>query len=337
MKTTFYLFLLFLISSMQLFAQKGAKIGYINMEYILEKNAEYAEANKQLENNIQAWKKEIDKKKSEIEKLKKSLASERPLLTKELIDDSEEEIKFQENELFDYQENIFGSTGLLTTQKSNLVKPIQDQVFNVIQDIAIAKKYDFIFDKSADVIMLFAAKRFDISEQVVRAIARANKKEKLSKKQQKELDAKDSAEAMAEENPQMSEKQLKIDALKKKRDDLQAERKKMLEEKKLERENKKQKIKGEKETDSDATTVKESETKPEDVNNKETLETDDAEPVANKLSKTEEFKKKRDQLLEERKQLLEKKKQELEARRKKIIEEKEAKKNKTKDTITVGN
>jgi Skp family chaperone for outer membrane proteins len=69
----------------------------------------------------------------------------------------------------------------LILQKSILVKPIQDQVFTAVQDIAEAKKYDFIFDKSSDLTMLFA-KKFDISDQVLRVLNRAEKREQLTKK-----------------------------------------------------------------------------------------------------------------------------------------------------------
>jgi Skp family chaperone for outer membrane proteins len=90
--------------------------------------------------------------------LKESLKTEKVLLTKELIEEREEEITFQEKELLDYQQKRFGPNGDLIIQKAVLVKPIQDQVFTAVQDIAEAKKYDFIFDKSSDLTMLFAAK-----------------------------------------------------------------------------------------------------------------------------------------------------------------------------------
>jgi Skp family chaperone for outer membrane proteins len=155
-----YILLIFacILSMLTAYSQgKGVKIGYIDMEYILEKVPDYAEAKNQLEQKAQKWKQDIEAKKIEIAKLKDALKTERALLTKELIDEREEEIKFQENELLDFQQKKFGPNGDLITQKAVLVKPIQDQVFTAVQDIAEAKKYDFVFDKASDLTMLFAA------------------------------------------------------------------------------------------------------------------------------------------------------------------------------------
>ncbi|MEY2702063.1 MAG: hypothetical protein RLY43_696, partial [Bacteroidota bacterium] len=92
-------------------AQKGAKIGYIDMDYILEKVPEYAEAKNQLEQKATTWKQEIEAKKNTVSKLKETLAAEKVLLTKELIKEKEEEIKTLETELFDYQQKRFGPQG----------------------------------------------------------------------------------------------------------------------------------------------------------------------------------------------------------------------------------
>ena len=138
--------------------QRGVRIGYIDMEYILESVPEYQEASTQLEGKVQRWKKDLEKMAKEIDQMKLNLANERVLLTKELVEEREEEIKIMEDEMLDYQQNRFGPNGDLDIQRRQLVQPIQDQVFNIVQEIAEGKKYDFIFDKSADVVMLFADK-----------------------------------------------------------------------------------------------------------------------------------------------------------------------------------
>lgn len=210
MKKTVLLFLFF-ISTLSFSQSRGIRIGFIDMEYILEKVPNYAEAKNQLEIKAQKWKQEIEAKKIEITKLKDNLKIERPLLTKELIEEREEEINYLETELLEYQQNRFGPKGDLIVQKSVLVKPIQDQVFTIIQDIAEQKKYDFIFDKSSDMTMLFAAQRFDISDQVVRQLLRAEKREQLTAKQLKEQEAKDALEDMQDENPELAERQRVLD------------------------------------------------------------------------------------------------------------------------------
>ena len=185
--------LAFLSISFAADAQRGARIGYIDMEYILESVPEYQEAATQLDGKVQRWKADIEKKNKEIDQMKLNLANERILLTAELIEEREEEIKIKEDEMIKYQQDRFGPNGDLDIQRRQLVQPIQDQVFNIVQEIADGKKYDFIFDKSADVVMLFAAERNDISELVLRLINRSNKrKEVTSRKEKKEVEARES-------------------------------------------------------------------------------------------------------------------------------------------------
>lgn len=203
---------------------RNIKIGYIDMEYILQNVPDYAQAKNELDQKALRWQQEIEAKRGEIDRLKQALATERVLLTKELIEEREEEIAFQEKELVDYQQKRFGPTGDLITQKSVLVKPIQDQVFNAAQDIAETRKYDFIFDKSSDMTMLFAAKRFDISDLVIRALTRASRREQMSKKQLKEEMAKEAKEDMIDENPGLAERQRALEERRKARETLAAER-----------------------------------------------------------------------------------------------------------------
>ncbi len=238
MKNKILILLITIINVSTTFGQsRGIKIGYIDMNYILDKVPAYAEANNQLEQKAQKWKEYIELKKNEINKLKENLTTEKPLLTKELLEEREEEIKNLETDLLDYQQARFGAQGDLMIQKTTLVKPIQDQVFNIIQELAEAKKYDFIFDKSSDMTMLFAAQRYDISKQVLDRLLRAEKREKqLTKKQQKAEEAKEKAEEAEIDNPALAERNKKIQE---KREAREAEklkkaedRKKMLEDRK---------------------------------------------------------------------------------------------------------
>jgi Skp family chaperone for outer membrane proteins len=232
---------------------RGVKIGYIDMEYILQNVPDYAEANNQLEQKAQKWKQEIETKKNDIQKLKDALATERVLLTKELIDEREDEIRFQESELSDYQQKRFGPAGDLMTQKAVLVKPIQDQVFTAAQDIADAKKYDFIFDKSSDLTILFAAKRFDISDQVVRALTRASKRQQMSNKELKLEQQKEAKEDMQDENPTLAERQKKLDEKKAEREKLIADRKAAADARKKEAEDRRKQLLAEKEAKKNGT------------------------------------------------------------------------------------
>jgi Skp family chaperone for outer membrane proteins len=227
MKKSFFWLLLSVATISSNAQTKGVKLGYIDMDYILENVPDYKEASVQLEQKAQKWKQDIEVKKNEITKLKDILKTERVLLTKELIDEREAEIKFIENDLLDYQQKRFGTNGDLIIQKAFIIKPIQDQVFTAVQDIAEAKGYDFIFDKSSDLTMLFSAKKFDISDQVVRVITRAGKREEMSKKQLKAEEEKEEKENVLDQNPELAER-------KKILEDKKAAREKAIEEKRQE-------------------------------------------------------------------------------------------------------
>jgi len=166
-------------------AQKGIRIGYIDMDYILENVAEYNEASSDLEKKVQKWKVEIEAELKNVEEMRKDLNNERVLLTKELIEEREEDIIFKEKEILEYQQKRFGPNGDLFLQKRRLVQPVQDQVFIAVQEIAKNKRYDFIFDKSADLVMLFSADRYDISDQVLLRLNRASKRKQLTTKNEK--------------------------------------------------------------------------------------------------------------------------------------------------------
>ncbi|MCG2460591.1 OmpH family outer membrane protein [Flavobacteriaceae bacterium F89] len=157
------------------YAQRGVRIGYVDMDYILENVEEYREASTQLEAKAQKWKQEIEQRQGVIDQMKNDLMSEKVLLTDELVTEREEDIQVKEKELYKYQQDRFGPNGDLVLQKQRLIQPIQDQVFNEVQKIGANKKYDFIFDKSADVVMLYSEKRFDISDLVLRGISRTRK------------------------------------------------------------------------------------------------------------------------------------------------------------------
>jgi len=207
-----------------MYAQRSVRIGYIDTEYILENITEYSDTNAQLESKIQQWKSEIETRLTELEDQKKQLNNERILLTNELISEREEDLQIIENEIIEYQQKRFGQNGDLIIQKKLLMQPIQDQIFAAVQEIATTKKYDFIFDKSADVVMLYSADRYDISEQVLRTINRSSKRKQVdSRKERKE----------AEEEETIVEVESTKDERQKLLDQRKADREALLEENRL--------------------------------------------------------------------------------------------------------
>ena len=336
------LLLLFIGISISVNAQsRGIRIGYIDMEYILQNVPDYLEAKNQLELKAQKWKQEIDVKKNEIAKQKETLKTERVLLTKELLEEREEEIAFLESGLSELQQKRFGPTGELVVQKAVMVKPIQDQIFTVVQDLAEIKKYDFIFDKSSDLTMLFAAKRFDISDLVIRRLSRSSKRDQLSKKELKEEEAKEYKEDLQDENSTLAARQKKLDEKKAAREKLIADRKALVDEKKNAAAAKRQQLvddkeakkngttapstapkEGEKATDAKATPVKEQTKAAKPANDSIAINREAAKnAAANTRAKT----------LEERKKALQEKREKVLADREAAKKAKEAKT--TNDTV----
>lgn len=246
MKKCFFTVLIALAALSANAQSRGLKIAYLDMNYILDKTPDYAEAKNQLEAKATKWKQELEVKRNDISKLKESLQQEKALLTKELIEEREEEIVFQETELLAYQEKRFGPTGDLITQKAVLVKPIQDQVFTVAQDLAALRNYDFVFDKSSDLTMLFAAKKHDISDLIIKRLSRAAKQEKLSSKEIKEFEKQEAKEEL-ESNPDYADRQKIVEDRKNAREKKLEERKALQEEKKRAYEAKRQQLLDERE------------------------------------------------------------------------------------------
>lgn len=220
MKTNVFILLftsLFITITAQAQRASGVRIGYIDMEYILENVPEYQEASAQLDTKVGKWKGEIETKLEEVAAMKKQLDNERALLTKELIEERDEEISFERDQILEYQQKRFGPGGDLSIQRRQLVEPIQDQVFNAVQEISAAKKYDLVFDKSSDLMMLYTADRLDLSDQVLRSITRAAKRNQINnKKEEKDFDI-DEAKTV-EQDKATQERQKTIEAKKSERE-----------------------------------------------------------------------------------------------------------------------
>ncbi|WP_289664994.1 OmpH family outer membrane protein [Flavobacterium panacagri] len=321
-KQFLFIFLALIVANTSQAQGKTTRIGYIDMEYILENVSDYKEAKSQLEQKAQKWKQEVEAKKLNINTLKESLKTEKALLTKELIEERETEIKFQEQEMMDYQQKQFGADGNLMRQKAALAKPIQDQVFTAVQDIAEAKNYDFIFDKSSDLTMLFSNKRFDISDQVLRVLNRTEKREQLTKKQLKEQEAKENLENAIDENPAMAERQKALDERKAAREKLIQDRKLEQEAKKKEYDDRRNALAAEREAKKNGTVSETAKTTAPATEAAKTSTTT-AKPAATGTEQTPTAEPTMTKA-EERQLLYEQRKKELEEKRKKILEEREA-------------
>ena len=175
------LFIVLLCSACFTYAQKPSRIGYVDMNYILSHLEDYKVASQQFALQVEQWEAEIAKRQEKIKAEKEKLEAEKALLTPELIKDKEEEIALLEYNLNAYKQQKFDAKeGEYITQKFMLAKPIQDQVFNIVQEIGKMRKYDFIFEKS-DATMLFSNEQHNLSKVVLRALKKKDNAEDRNK------------------------------------------------------------------------------------------------------------------------------------------------------------
>jgi outer membrane protein len=165
-KIIILLFSVFLITT----ATQAQRYAVVDTRYILDRIPEYKEAQKKLDGFSEQWQKEIDQKQQALDKMYKDYEAEQVMLTEELKKKREDEILVREKEVRDLQRRRFGFEGDLFKRRQELVKPIQDKVYNAIQKIAVAKMYDFILDKSEGITVIFADPKLDRSEDVLREL-----------------------------------------------------------------------------------------------------------------------------------------------------------------------
>jgi len=154
-----------MLGSVQANAQKFA---YVNSQYILDNMPEYQAAQKQLDGLSQRWQIEIDNKISELGRKRSEYEAEKVLLTEDMRLKREAELSASQNAILDLQRKRFGPKGDLIQKQAELIKPIQDKVYQTIQTVAETKNYGMIFDKAGTTTIMYGNDRFDISDQILR-------------------------------------------------------------------------------------------------------------------------------------------------------------------------
>ena len=161
------IFTLSILLSVFAFAQRYA---IVDTKYILDKLPEYKQAQTKLDEFSVQWQKEIDTKQSALDKIYQEYQAEQVMLSAELRKKREDELFVREKEVRDLQRQRFGFEGDLFRKRQELVKPVQDRVYNAIQKIAAARLYDFILDKSEGITVIFADPKLDKSEDILREL-----------------------------------------------------------------------------------------------------------------------------------------------------------------------
>lgn len=150
------------------------KYAYVDTEYILNNIPTYESAKTQLDDLSVDWKKEIDAIKESVDRMYKDYQAERILLTEELRVKREEDIMRKEKEMRELQQKYFGKDGLLFKKREELVKPIQDDIYNAIKEIAVEGSYAVIFDTANSLNMLYTDPRYDKSDDVLKKLGYKN-------------------------------------------------------------------------------------------------------------------------------------------------------------------
>jgi len=153
------------------FSQKYA---IIDTRYILDKMPQYKEAQQRLDSIAAGWQKDIDGKQADLDKMYKDYEAEQVMLSDELKKKREDQLFNREKELRDLQRKRFGFEGDLFKKRQELVKPIQDKVYNAVQKISVQRGYDFVLDKSEGITIIFADPKLDKSEDVLKELGVKN-------------------------------------------------------------------------------------------------------------------------------------------------------------------
>ncbi len=177
---------------------QNGKTAYVDIYHILKKSPEYTAASLELEQRVNDWQAQINLKKTEVNKMKDALITERALLTSQLIEEKEDEIRMVESELNSMQQEKFGADGDYFNQHKNIYKPILDQIHTITNDIAAKKRYDIVLVKGDGNTMVYANKRNDITDLVLKELERSRTRSKMSKKEIAELERQDKIEESKE-------------------------------------------------------------------------------------------------------------------------------------------
>lgn len=152
------------------FQVSAQRFGIVDSELILTKIPAYGQAQQQLDQLSVQWQGEVEALHSEIEALRQAYNAEKVLLTEEMQQEKLAEIEAKEKEARELQRKYFGPQGEVFKKRQELIRPIQDQIYNAVQDVARRRKLDVVFDKSSDLITLYNNGDADISEEVLKKL-----------------------------------------------------------------------------------------------------------------------------------------------------------------------
>jgi len=166
--------LAFCFAAVSCLAVNAQKYAIIDTRYILDKMPEYKTAQAQLDETAAQWQKDIDAMQTNLDKMYVDFDAEKVMLSDELKKKREDQLFVKEKDLRDLQRKRFGFEGDLFKKRQELIKPVQDKVYNAVQKLAAQRGYDFVLDKSEGITIIFADPKLDKSEDVLRELGIRN-------------------------------------------------------------------------------------------------------------------------------------------------------------------
>jgi outer membrane protein len=169
MKKYLLIAILSLTAFLPITAQKFS-VAYVDMQYILKNLPQYETANEQLNMISRRWQKDIDAAQNEVKVLTANYQTEQIFLSEDMQQRREEEILAKEQEVLELKRKYFGQDGEWYKKRESLLKPIQDEIYNAIKDIANEKGYDVVKDRSSEPSLIYMSGKLDISDQVLQKL-----------------------------------------------------------------------------------------------------------------------------------------------------------------------
>jgi outer membrane protein len=168
-----------LIASFGLNIAEAQKFGYIDSDFILSKMPDYKKAQDEIDQLSAAWEKEIADMQTKVEALYSSYNAEQVLLTEEMKAARMDEIKKKENELKEYNKKVFGFGGLFFLKKQELIRPLQDKVWDAVEKVSKSNRLAIVFDKSGELVMIYTDPRHDYTDFVLEELGLGDANDKI--------------------------------------------------------------------------------------------------------------------------------------------------------------
>jgi len=144
-----------------------SKIGWINSKTIMDKLPEALDAQHQIDNLVAEWQSDLAKMQNDWQKKYQEYDKKKLIMTDQLRVEAEKNLQDLDKKIVDYRNKKFGQNGELFVKQNEIMKPIQNKIFKVLQDLAKEDDYDYIFDKSGDTLLMYTNDKYDLTDKVI--------------------------------------------------------------------------------------------------------------------------------------------------------------------------